>query len=183
MCYPGIPKLHVSISDIGSPVGHILVRPFHEWAPSRLTNIDVYTCRYHAHSATQRADGLYGGLIVHKPVDDGDQGDQSRYQYQQEQLLLVGDWYHRQADEVLEWFVDPDHYGLEVCLLCDNILSMPNTNCIMKPAPDSLLLNGRGHFNCSMAVKARPVECVTVDTPIVRLLNDERIRLRVVNTG
>lgn len=158
------------------------MRHLYELTHDILTHADLYECRYHAHSALQRADGLYGGLIVHKPVGDGDMGDQTHYQYQQEQLLLVGDWYHRQAKDVLEWFVDPDHYGMEV-RHCSTDLVKPKTNMHMKPAPDSLLLNGRGHFNCSMAVKAWPVECTHVEAPIVRLLNSERIRLRVVNTG
>ncbi|KHN99837.1 Multicopper oxidase family protein [Metarhizium album ARSEF 1941] len=122
---------------------------------------------YHAHSALQRADGLYGGLVVHRPVQDGSKGDEALYDYQNEQLLLIGDWYHRTAQDVLEWYLDPDHYGMEQ----------------LEPAPDSLLLNGRGRFNCSMAVKARPVECHDVEKPLVRLLNAQRIRLRVINTG
>ncbi|TWU71937.1 hypothetical protein ED733_003469 [Metarhizium rileyi] len=132
----------------------------------RIPDDQAGTFWYHAHSALQRADGLYGGLVVHRPVlgRGRGSGDQDLYRYQKEQLLLIGDWYHRRAKEVLAWFVDPDHYGLE-------------------PAPDSLLLNGRGRFNCSMAVKARPVECQDVETPIVRLANRERTRLRVINTG
>lgn len=63
----------------------------------------------------QRADGLYGGLIIHRPVQaDNDGDDRALYGYQKEQLLLIGDWYHRKAEDVLAWFVDPDHYGLEV---------------------------------------------------------------------
>ncbi|KAK9443379.1 Multicopper oxidase family protein [Metarhizium brunneum] len=130
----------------------------------RIAHHQEGTFWYHAHSALQRADGLYGGLIVHRPLQDGGKGDDVLYDYQKEQLLLIGDWYHRTADEVLDWFVDPDHYGLE-------------------PAPDSLLLNGRGRFNCSMAVKARPVECQDVQRPILGLLDAQRIRLRVINTG
>ncbi|KJK81349.1 hypothetical protein H634G_03368 [Metarhizium anisopliae BRIP 53293] len=130
----------------------------------RIAHHQEGTFWYHAHSALQRADGLYGGLIVHRPLQDGGKGDDILYDYQKEQLLLIGDWYHRTADEVLDWFVDPDHYGLE-------------------PAPDSLLLNGRGRFNCSMAVKARPLDCQDVQRPILGLLDAQRIRLRVINTG
>ncbi|KAK2606296.1 hypothetical protein QQS21_003344 [Conoideocrella luteorostrata] len=119
---------------------------------------------YHAHSGVQRADGLYGGLVVHKPAHEDEAADPIMHQYEKEQLLLVGDWYHRQGNEVLEWFVDPDHYGLE-------------------PAPDSILLNGRGSFNCSMAVKARPVECKDVETPVIQITDADRVRIRVINTG
>jgi FtsP/CotA-like multicopper oxidase with cupredoxin domain len=55
--------------------------------------------RYHSHSELQRSDGLYGGLVIHEPVSDG-VGQAERYGYCQEQLLLVGDWYHRTAEEV-----------------------------------------------------------------------------------
>lgn len=71
--------------------------------------------RYHAHSGVQRADGLYGGLVVHQPVNNATPvPDISVYQQQPEQLLLVGDWYHWQADKVFNWFQDAGHFGYEV---------------------------------------------------------------------
>ena len=60
----------------------------------------------------QRADGLFGGLIVHRPAEKDT--DATIFGYDKEQLLLVGDWYHWQGSHVLDWFLDPDHYGLEV---------------------------------------------------------------------
>ena len=69
--------------------------------------------RYHAHSHLQRADGLYGGIIIHRPADE--ETDLVKYNYQQEKLLLVGDWYHWPATRVLEWFDKADHFGYEVC--------------------------------------------------------------------
>jgi FtsP/CotA-like multicopper oxidase with cupredoxin domain len=81
---------------------------------------------YHAHSAAQRADGLYGGLVIHKPVspkprirglwrpeDDG-LGDSFVYRYEKEVLLLVGDWYHRSAGEVTAWYLRAGSNGNEV---------------------------------------------------------------------
>lgn len=38
----------------------------------------------------------------------------SKYEYDAEKLLLVGDWYHRQADAVFDWYQDPGHYANEV---------------------------------------------------------------------
>lgn len=66
----------------------------------------------------QRADGLYGGLVIHRPVAEHEKrgSDLSTYQYEAEQLLLIGDWYHRPASAVLEWFMDANHYAYEVCL-------------------------------------------------------------------
>ncbi|PNY26831.1 L-ascorbate oxidase [Tolypocladium capitatum] len=119
---------------------------------------------YHAHAGVQRADGLFGGLVIHKPAQTERTSDLSIYQYKTEQLLLVGDWYHRQAGAVLDWYQDPNHYMYE-------------------PAPDSLLINGEGWFNCSMAVKARPVNCSETGKPAVVFGDNRRVRLRVANTG
>lgn len=65
--------------------------------------------RYHGHSGVQRADGLYGGLVVHEPQPSTDE------EAIPEQLLMVGDWYHRTSKEVRDWFLDPGQYGYEVC--------------------------------------------------------------------
>ncbi|OJJ74461.1 hypothetical protein ASPBRDRAFT_171585 [Aspergillus brasiliensis CBS 101740] len=85
---------------------------------------------YHAHSGLIRADGLYGGLIVHKPspkatvrgllarADGRELGS-----YDKDILLLVGDWYHRSADQVYSWYMRAGSFGNE-------------------PVPDSLLING-----------------------------------------
>ncbi|KKA24127.1 Ferro-O2-oxidoreductase [Rasamsonia emersonii CBS 393.64] len=132
---------------------------------------------YHAHSAAQRADGLYGGLVVHKPApkprirglwprEDQLGADSFKYGYDREVLLLVGDWYHRPAEEVSAWYLRAGSYGNE-------------------PVPDSVLVNGAGRFNCSMAVPARPVDCIgeADDRPKLFLDAKTTYRIRVVNTG
>jgi hypothetical protein len=55
----------------------------------------------------------------------------------------------------------------------------------MQPVPDSLLINGIGHYNCSMAVPARPVDCVEQNSDLKYLHGEANTlhRLRVVNTG
>lgn len=54
----------------------------------------------------------------------------------------------------------------------------------MQPVPDSLLINGLGHFNCSMAVPARPLDCVGNSFDLSKILpTDSSYKLRVVNTG
>ncbi|KAJ6093063.1 multicopper oxidase-domain-containing protein [Penicillium sp. IBT 16267x] len=110
-----------------------------------------------------RADGLYGGLVVHEPAKSASQ-NLSVYQQQPQHLVLVGDWYHRQAEAVFEWYRDPGHFGYE-------------------PAPDSLLINGKGSYDCSMAVKAHPVECRLIERPVMTFAESNSIILRVVNTG
>ncbi|EEH49915.2 uncharacterized protein PADG_05994 [Paracoccidioides brasiliensis Pb18] len=129
---------------------------------------------YHAHSGLQRADGLYGGLVIHRPAPRGVRGvqlrhpesDILRYNYQKEILLLVGDWYHRRAHDVLEWYMRAGSYGNE-------------------PVPDSLVINGAGHFNCAQAVPARPVDCLEDGHPVPYLIIDptQSYRVRLVNTG
>ncbi|OAA53343.1 ferro-O2-oxidoreductase [Cordyceps fumosorosea ARSEF 2679] len=117
---------------------------------------------YHAHSHVQRADGLYGGIVIHRPANA--ETDLVKYNYEQEKLLLVGDWYHWPANRVLEWYDEADHFGYE-------------------PAPDSLLINGVGAYNCSKAVAARVVNCTMLQKPNIRLPDADRMRLRIVNTG
>lgn len=114
---------------------------------------------WHSHSDLQRADGLWGGLAVHSPNDVNS--------FEEDYLIMVGDWFHRNQSEVLSWYADASSRGNE-------------------PVPDSLLVNGRGRFNCSMAVPARPINCSQIMLDEVRpLFKPVRgsMRLRVVNTG
>ncbi|KAK2601768.1 hypothetical protein QQS21_004652 [Conoideocrella luteorostrata] len=120
---------------------------------------------YHAHSAVKRADGLYGGLVVHRPVGDkAGQSDLSIYEYDSEKMLLVGDWYHRSADQVLAEYKDFRNFAYE-------------------PVPDSLLINGIGCYNCSNARPGKPVDCLETDVPSIQVSGNKAVRLRVVNTG
>lgn len=63
---------------------------------------------WHAHSAVYRGDGLFGGLVIHKAVEgNGKAGkvtDLKEYGYEKEVLLMVGDWYHKTAEDVLAWY-------------------------------------------------------------------------------
>ncbi|RDA82392.1 hypothetical protein CP532_6272 [Ophiocordyceps camponoti-leonardi (nom. inval.)] len=111
---------------------------------------------WHGHDQMQRGDGLFGGLVVHQPGTAVEDEDQS--------LLLIGDWFHRSQTDVLRWYADYGSLGNE-------------------PVPDSLLLNGRGRFNCSKAVPARPVVCsrgASLDTVFARR---QKTRVRIVNVG
>ncbi|KAF5637889.1 L-ascorbate oxidase [Fusarium sp. NRRL 52700] len=116
---------------------------------------------WHSHSDVQRADGLWGGLIVHSP-------DEVHVSPEGDYLLMIGDWFHQNQTEVLRWYADASSRGNE-------------------PVPDSLLVNGQGRFNCSMAVPARPVVCSQALfsdlRPLIMSRNQRKARLRVVNTG
>ncbi len=74
-------------------------------------NFTLNKYRYHAHSEVQRADGLYGGLIVHSPLF---RAENVFYEYDSELLFMVGDWYHWPATKVLEHFMRPTSAGVEV---------------------------------------------------------------------
>jgi hypothetical protein len=144
---------------------------------------------YHAHSGVARADGLYGGLVVHAPslnltVGDlmaGEERANLRDNYSKDVLLLIGDWYHRPASQVLAWYMRAGSFGNEVSSQIDPVAVLTAT----QPVPDSLLINGVGHFNCSMAVPARPVDCVEhyVDLSYLDFDDGLSYRIRVVNTG
>lgn len=46
-----------------------------------------------------------------------DSDDRFSYGYDKEILLLIGDWYHRPAEEVLSWYLRAGSYGNEVSVL------------------------------------------------------------------
>lgn len=122
-------------------------------------NDEAGTFWWHSHNQVQRGDGLYGGLVIHQP-------NTRRTIANPEYLLLVGDWFHRQQQEVLAWFSNSASLGNE-------------------PTPDSMVINGQGRYNCSMAVVARPIVCR--DTPLRESLpifkEKTNAKLRVVNVG
>ncbi|OJJ34829.1 hypothetical protein ASPWEDRAFT_51086 [Aspergillus wentii DTO 134E9] len=130
---------------------------------------------YHAHSGLARADGLYGGFVVHAPASKSTvrgllsarhSNEVHRHRYDKELLLLIGDWYHQPAEDVMAWYMRAASFGNE-------------------PVPDSLLINGFGSFDCSMAVPARPVNCIMQESDALNLDLDRTTvyRIRVVNTG
>jgi len=68
--------------------------------------------RYHAHSDVQRADGLYGGLVIHRPANSG-MSEMPIYEYEEDLALIIGDWYHRSAQDVQDYYTDWTNFGLE----------------------------------------------------------------------
>ncbi len=73
---------------------------------------------YHAHSQVQRGDGLFGGLVVYRPEGkgEGEVGEKGGWRYEREVLLLVGDWFHRSAEEMLGWYTSVGAFGNEVSI-------------------------------------------------------------------
>ncbi|KAF8849353.1 hypothetical protein BDZ45DRAFT_680586 [Acephala macrosclerotiorum] len=128
----------------------------------KISDDQTGTFWYHAHSELQRADGVYGTMIIHEGASAG-KSEAEMFGYGEDLALMVGDWYHRSAQQVQDYYKDWTNFGNE-------------------PAPDSMLLNGQGKFNCSMAVPARPVKCIEVVAPSLRMKGG-RTRLRIINTG
>ncbi|KAM6576735.1 hypothetical protein CsatB_028572 [Cannabis sativa] len=81
---------------------------------------------YHGHYGMQRSAGLYGSLIV-----DVAEGEMEPFHYDGELNLLLSDWWHQSVHEQ------------EVGLSSAPIRWIGE--------PQSLLLNGRGQHNCSLA--------------------------------
>jgi FtsP/CotA-like multicopper oxidase with cupredoxin domain len=117
---------------------------------------------WHAHAQGQRGDGLFGGLVVHRPVD----GMEAEVPRPNETLLMIGDWFHASAKETLDWYTGYQHFGAE-------------------PVPDSMLVNGRGRFDCSalptQAMEASDCREVT-DFAIGGRLG-RATRWRIINVG
>ncbi|RGP77015.1 putative multicopper oxidase [Fusarium longipes] len=156
----GLRLKHQNAMDGAVGFTQTAIQPLNTFIYNFTVGDDEYgTFWWHSHSDLQRADGLWGGLVVHAPDEYPAEGDY---------LIMVGDWFHRNQTEVLSWYADASSRGNE-------------------PVPDSLLVNGRGRFNCSMAVPARPVACSQVAIhgfePLLKSVTGKSTKLRVVNTG
>ncbi|KAK4275843.1 hypothetical protein QN277_018861 [Acacia crassicarpa] len=83
---------------------------------------------YHGHFGMQRSAGLYGSLIVDLP-----EGQKEPFHYDEEFNLLLSDWWHTSVHE--------QEVGLS---------SIPFR---WIGEPQTLLINGRGQFDCSLGAK------------------------------
>lgn len=136
------------------------IRPGHEFIYNFTIGDDEHgTFWWHSHFEAQRGDGLYGGLIVHRPRP-------SVPPPEEEALLLVSDWFHRSQNDIVAEFHSPASQGAE-------------------PTPDSMLVNGYGHYNCSIADAYKPVVCTErlMGERLPLLKERCTTRLRVVNAG
>ncbi|CAA0805908.1 Plant L-ascorbate oxidase [Striga hermonthica] len=83
---------------------------------------------YHGHYGMQRTAGLYGMLVV-----DVAQGEEEKIKYDGEFNMLLSDWWH-------------DTVQTQAVHLDSKPMKWINE-------PQSLLINGRGQYNCSLAAK------------------------------
>ncbi|CAN1251460.1 L-ascorbate oxidase [Linum perenne] len=101
-----------------------------ETFPYRFTVDKAGTYFYHGHYGMQRSAGLYGSLIV----EAGDKvTEKDPFHYDGEFNLLLSDWWHKSVHE--------QEVGLS---------SLPFR---WINEPDTLLINGRGQYNCSLAAR------------------------------
>uniref|UniRef100_A0A0D9WRC3 L-ascorbate oxidase n=1 Tax=Leersia perrieri TaxID=77586 RepID=A0A0D9WRC3_9ORYZ len=121
---------------------------------------------YHGHYGMQRAAGLYGSLIV-----DVADGEEEPFKYDGELNLLLSDWYHES--------------------IYTQMVGLSSKPFRWIGEPQSLLINGRGQFNCSLAAAHTPGakqcavagggnrHCAPVILPV---LPNKTYRLRVAST-
>ncbi|XAR60286.1 L-ascorbate oxidase [Bertholletia excelsa] len=120
---------------------------------------------YHGHYGMQRSAGLYGSLIV-----DVAEGEKEPFHYDGEFNLLLSDWWHKSVHE--------QELGLS-----------------SKPfrwigEPQSLLINGRGQYNCSLAARfsnSSGSQCMFKGSEqyapdVLRVQPNKTYRLRVAST-
>uniref|UniRef100_A0A0D3GHZ2 L-ascorbate oxidase n=1 Tax=Oryza barthii TaxID=65489 RepID=A0A0D3GHZ2_9ORYZ len=122
---------------------------------------------YHGHYGMQRAAGLYGSLIV-----DVADGDEEPFKYDGEINLLLSDWYHES--------------------IYTQMVGLSSNPFRWIGEPQSLLINGRGQFNCSLAAAHTPgaKQCAAAGAAgnrhcapvILPVLPNKTYRLRVAST-
>ncbi|PWA60131.1 L-ascorbate oxidase [Artemisia annua] len=124
---------------------------------------------YHGHYGMQRSAGLYGLLIV-----DVEEGKEEPFKYDGEFSLLLSDWWHKGVHEQ------------EVGLSANPMTWIGE--------PQSLLINGKGQYNCSLAAahnsgsgglpecNFRGNENDTCAPNILRVKPNKTYRLRVAST-
>ncbi|KAF7815515.1 L-ascorbate oxidase-like [Senna tora] len=126
------------------------------------------TFLYHGHNGMQRTGGLYGSLIVDLP-----KGQKEPFHYDDEINILLSDWWHKSVQDL------------------EAGLSLDAESFRWVYEPQSLLINGRGQFGCSLGANfinhSLPVchfkgdeECAPY---IVRVLPNKTYRMRIASVA
>ncbi|CAI2173688.1 18184_t:CDS:2 [Funneliformis geosporum] len=129
----------------------------------KATNPGTYL--YYSHYETQRADGLYGALIVKDPEES------KLYNYDDEKTILLSDWYHEESAALLK------KYKYNNASISD----------FFEPVPNSGLINGRGIFNCEN-YENDPINKERCNFKILEIVGfhfepHKKTRLRIINTS
>ncbi|KZS93824.1 hypothetical protein SISNIDRAFT_410823 [Sistotremastrum niveocremeum HHB9708] len=163
-----------------------ITRGSHFWYNFTISEEQSGTFWWHSHSATQRADGLYGAFVVHKPSSSpkppsinshiSDELKRKSHPIARrvdslqasenpvEHILLIGDWYHDTATAMMKWYRSKTSHGYE-------------------PTPDIALFNGVNTFDCQRPIKKRICNSKNGERRFIRLDHEMPNRLRLVNTG
>lgn len=119
---------------------------------------------YHGHYGMQRSAGLYGSLIV-----DVADGEKEPFHYDGELNLLLSDWHHQSMHS--------------------QMLGLSSNPFRWIGEPQSLLINGRGQYNCSLAAQVlhdgssscqiNSTDCAPLT---LRVLPNKTYRIRIAST-
>jgi FtsP/CotA-like multicopper oxidase with cupredoxin domain len=105
--------------------------------------------------------------------------------YDKEIVLLLHDWYHRTAQETIDWFQSIRSQAREVSTMSSIQFKAP-VRCIdnvKQPVPDDVLLNGVQSYNCERSVRKIVCDKSKGSRPRLNLDVDKTYRLRLVNAG
>nr|CAD1825202.1 unnamed protein product [Ananas comosus var. bracteatus] len=115
------------------------------------------TYLYHAHYGMQRSAGLNGVIKVMVP-----KGVSEPFKYDHEHTILLNDWWHNSTYE--------------------QAVGLASVPFVFVGEPQSLLINGRGRFNCSLATSgtcnATNPEC---SPPVFTVVPGKTYRLRIAS--
>ncbi|KAG8775201.1 laccase, multicopper oxidase, benzenediol:oxygen oxidorectuctase [Ceratobasidium sp. 428] len=116
---------------------------------------------WHAHASTQLADGIHGPLIIHSPDDPLKRG----VDFDEEQVLMIADWYHDTSAVITEALLSPSGYQ----------------GSIAAPSPNSALINGRGTWDCE--TYGNSSTCFTQTPNEIQVLPNKKYRFRLINSA
>lgn len=113
---------------------------------------------WHAHKGAQYIKGLRGPLIVLDPNDPYENA------YDDEIVMTLSDWYHGDLSSIIKEYLSPGGDGSE-------------------PAPDSVVLNDLGQYNCTMEGREEgdhnQVKCKA--PPVFSVVRGKSYRIRIIN--
>ena len=156
----GISQNHTVFSDGTAGVTQCAIPPggtfVYQFTPSL-----PGTYWWHSHYKDQYLDGLRGSLVVLDPKDP------YKDLYDEDIVVLLGDWYHNQSATLFASYSNPNSYL--------------HTS---EPMWSSGLINGRGQYDCSRVEKTDPfISCTYQPLTTFKFAYGKSYRLRVINSA
>ncbi|GAB9467006.1 hypothetical protein Gpo141_00004366 [Globisporangium polare] len=154
----GMRQIHTQEMDGTSGVTQCSIQPGQS-ALYRFVASVVGTFWWHSHDNTQYAGGLRGPLIVHNKPQLTLPWEREVYE---DVTVQLADWYHEQSADLLA-----------------QMMADPTGN---EPVWDTVLVNGRGRFDCSDVANGLPC---TANQPLSRIpfVRGKKYRLRMLNVA